>query len=74
MIGLYGSSTTSSVSYLGVAKFNTKCDPYAVLPADNDVINGNGTGTGIDTDKNSTGTGTSTDKETGTGTGIGGEM
>ena len=61
MIGLYGSYTASFVSFLGVAKFKPKCDPYAVIPTNNDV-NDEGTGTDI-------GTGTSTSTDTGTATG-----
>lgn len=65
MIGLYGSYTASFVSFLGVAKFKPKCDPYAVIPTNNDV-NDEGTGTDIGT---GTGTGTSTSTVTGTATG-----
>lgn len=68
MIGLYGSYTASFISYLGVAKFKPQCDPYAVVPAKNDVIdNGTGTGTGNET-KTDTGAESKTDTETSTNT------
>jgi hypothetical protein len=71
MIGFYGSYTASFVSFLGVAKFKPKCDPYAVVPTNNDV-NEEGTGTDIGT----TGTGTSneTKQDITTGTGSKEEM
>jgi hypothetical protein len=71
MIGLYGSYTARFVSFLGVAKFKPKCDPYAIVPTNNDV-NEEGKGTDIGT----TGTGTSneTKQDITTGTGSKEEM